>query len=133
MEKETELVLLNRLIGANYPTIKEFAAAIEMTPQNLNHLRRKATANNGMLDQDFKRRLKGFDIDLYQYEKKPTNDFVQDFKKEPVAADPDAIYIKKERLLSMMETQLNVIQSQQGTISSQQHTIDKLTDQKKTA
>jgi prefoldin subunit 5 len=128
MEKVTELILLDRVIGANYKTVKEFCKAIEMTPQNLNYLKRKAKENNGMLDQDFKRRLKSYDIDLYQYERKPTNDFVNAQPQANLAAEPEGIYIQKERLLVMMETQLNIIQSQQGTISSQQHTIDKLTD-----
>lgn len=128
MEKETELELLARVIGANYPTIKEFCVAIEMSPQNLNYLKRKAKNNNGMLDQDFKRRLKSYNIDLYQYERRPTNDFIETATHTNAAAEQDGVYIKKERLLTMLETQLGVIQSQQSTISSQQHTINKLTD-----
>ena len=129
--KQTDVDLLNALIGANYNGNKtKFCIAIGMSPQNLNYHIRNARVAKGVLSEDLKRHLADKKIDINQYRRQPTNDFVEDVKMYEIqpdvvhqVAEPEGIFIPKERLLFLLENQMDVIQSQQGTISSQQKTI----------
>jgi|GEM_PF-6491686 hypothetical protein len=114
---ETELDLLNLIIKFDYKTIEEFVAFIGMSRQHLNRLKRKAEANNGVLDYDLKLKLKGLGIDLYKWKQSPKKDHVNTFKKNTVAEE-QGIYINKETLVELLQSQQRTIESQQATIST---------------
>lgn len=108
---ETEIELLELLIKAESRTKTAFAKRIGKTRQDINYHIRKAEKNGGKLSVEFKHLLKDHNLDLYRFERNPTNDFHQ---KEPstegMAAEPETPMMNSQmKIIELLEREIELM------------------------
>jgi hypothetical protein len=107
---QTEVQLLELLIKAEAKTKAAFADMIGMSRQNINYHIREANQNNGKLSDEFKHKLKDYNLDLYRFKRNPTNDFVTQSEPSGVVAEPIASYTMDQKIIDLYEKQIKLME-----------------------
>ena len=104
---ETEVQLLDLLIKAESRTKTAFSERISMSRQNLNHHIRQAKKNNGKFSSEFKHYLEDHGLNLYRFQRNPTNDFVQQI---PTVPDPETLNMNsQQKIIELLEREIELM------------------------